>query len=163
MALVCILMYHLYTYAPAGGFIGQEYSYDGSAWFERKQLTKNSEDNIALLTETNLRTLISGEDQDNDVLSVETKFGYEIVSRAITNAIIGTTGAAGDILERIEVMVIPTTDPLTISDGGVIIHTIPLLTPIGTILEIGHMCKTAFVIDSHASGVGTIKAVGRFS
>lgn len=37
----------IYTYAPAGGFVGQEYSYSGSAWFEREQIGASSKGSAA--------------------------------------------------------------------------------------------------------------------
>lgn len=36
----------IYTYAPTGGFIGQEYSHSGSAWFERTQIKASSADDV---------------------------------------------------------------------------------------------------------------------
>lgn len=37
----------IYTYAAAGEFIGKEYSYSGSAWFERTQITDASDGSAA--------------------------------------------------------------------------------------------------------------------
>lgn len=113
---------------------------------------------------TGLTTLLSGEDQDNDVLDVETKFGYEIVARTTTDTAVGTTGAAGDILQRVIVQVVPTTADLVISDSGSGIEiTIPTTAAIGDIFEVGCMCTTGWQVDLHATGAGTVACIGRFS
>ena len=119
-----------------------------------------------LLNNSTLKTLLAGEDQDNDVLSVETKFGYVAVDRTTTDVAIGITGAAGDILQRIIVESVTTTDA-EIYDGtsaaGQLIATIPAATAAGTIFEIGCMCTTNWTLALHATDAAALICIGRFS
>ncbi len=48
-----------------------------------------------------LVTTIAGEDVANEVLRVETPFDYETVAASQTDQVLGTTGAAGDLLHAV--------------------------------------------------------------
>ena len=111
-------------------------------------------------------TLLSGEDQDNDVLVVEQgRFPAVSVARTTSAASIGATGAAGDYLQRVVVTVAPVTAALTISDGaGTVVCSIPTTATIGTVVEVGCIASTSgFVVNLHATGAGTVTCIGRFT
>jgi len=48
-----------------------------------------------------LATTLAGEDVTNDVLRVESTFDYETVAASQTDQVMGTTGAAGDLLHAV--------------------------------------------------------------
>ena len=50
---------------------------------------------------TTLATTLAGEDVTNDVLRVESTFDYETVAASQTDQVLGTTGAAGDLLHAV--------------------------------------------------------------
>ena len=54
-----------------------------------------------ILPGTNLATLLSGEDETNDVFKVEQQFEYETVAVSQTDQILGATGAVGDLLHKV--------------------------------------------------------------
>ena len=59
------------------------------------------ETNAAGAMEFTLNTLISGEDQTNDVLKVEGQYGYETVAASQTAQVLGATRATGDYLHSL--------------------------------------------------------------
>lgn len=50
---------------------------------------------------TSLQELLAGEDVTNNVLRVESQFEYETVAASQTDQVMGTTGAAGDLLHAV--------------------------------------------------------------
>jgi len=109
---------------------------------------------------------ISGEDTVNNKLAVEHQNGSFSAIRAATDTALGSGGgAAGDYLERVILTSAVTTATLTISDGaGVIVASFLTTDPVGTVKEISALAATSgFVIDLHASGVGTVTAIGRLT
>lgn len=108
---------------------------------------------------------LAGEDQTNDVLRVEEQYGSYSAARSTADVSIGATGAAGDFLERVVVTVVPTVADLTISDGaGTVVCHILTTAALGDVIEVGCIAATSgFVVDLHASGVGTVTAIGRFT
>ena len=48
-----------------------------------------------------LATTLAGEDVANDVFKVESTFDYETVAASQTDQVLGTTGAAGDLLHAV--------------------------------------------------------------
>jgi len=50
---------------------------------------------------TTLATTLAGEDVTNDVLRVESTFDYETVAASQSDQVLGTTGAAGDLLHAV--------------------------------------------------------------
>ena len=118
-----------------------------------------------------LNTLISGEDQDNDVLAVEERYGYEVVDWGAIAAdeVLGTTGANGDVLRRITLTEAPAGAAVNVYDGtvaaGTLVLTIPAATAIGTTFELGILSAGGgFTIDYDASATaGILVCVGRFT
>ncbi len=51
--------------------------------------------------DTTLNTLLAGEDTDNNVMRVESQWDYETVAASQTDQVLGTTGAAGDLLHAV--------------------------------------------------------------
>lgn len=119
----------------------------------------------------NLNTLISGEDQTNDALKVEEAFGYERVDWGALAAdeVLGTTGAVGDILQRITVTEQTAGATLNVYDGpiasGTIVLTIPAGTTIGTTFEIGCTAGNAgwYIDFDAAASAGIITCIGFFT
>jgi len=70
-----------------------------------------------------LATLISGEDQTNDVLKVEAQFNYETVAADADAQPLGATGAVGDLLHS--VIVATSTGTVTVLDNAVEVLVIP--------------------------------------
>jgi len=106
-----------------------------------------------------LGTLISGEDQTNDVLVVEQgQFGYEVVP-VTTQTTLGATGATGDFLHRI--LVPNGTTAVTIHDGAVLFYvwTITAATE-PNVIEINAVCATSWKLTCIGAGA---TAVGRFT
>ena len=114
----------------------------------------------------NISTLLSGEDQTNDVIKVEQRFGYETVAISRTAQVLGaTTGAAGDFLHRlvIEVITVATAN-VTLLDGAT---EIVILTGGANLLEgvysieFNMVATTAWKITTGAGA--TVIGVGRFT
>ena len=116
-----------------------------------------------------LYTLISGEDQTNNVMVVEQgQFGYETVAASQTDQVLGATGASGDLLHKV-ICVVATaaTSSVSISpDGGT--TDISLLAAnvgsgIGTYeFELNAAATTGGWAVTTGAGVSVI-AVGRFT
>lgn len=106
---------------------------------------------------SSLGTLISGEDQTNNVFRVEQQFGYETVAASQTDQILGTTGAAGDFLHAI--IVDTATGTIVVEDGTTTVLTIPAG---GTgRWEINAQATTYWAITTAAST--SCMCVGRFT
>lgn len=123
-----------------------------------------------LLQNSTLNTLLSGEDQANDCLVVEEQNGYDIFDHGAATADepLGTTGASGDLLVRVRVLELGTTQDIDIYDGdvatGQLVLTVPQAAAIGTTYELGFMSKNGgFTCDDKADTTGIIIAIGRFS
>lgn len=58
-------------------------------------------DVVSQAIKVTLATTLAGEDVTNDVLRVETPFDYETVAASQTDQVLGTTGAAGDLLHAV--------------------------------------------------------------
>lgn len=137
------------------------YEFDGIAWVIVEQYSNS----------VGLGTLIAGEDQDNDVLAVEERYGYEVVDWGAIAAdeVLGATGAIGDVLRRVTITEAPAGAALDIYDGtvagGTLILSIPAATAIGTTYELGIQASAAgFTVDFNASATaGIIVCVGRFT
>ena len=115
-------------------------------------------------SDVHVGTLLSGERQAIDAMAVIDEYGYEIVSRTTTDTPVGTTGAPGDYCSHLIVVASPTVADLEVTDGGTSIGIIvPTTAAIGDRIEVGHMCANNFTIESNATGVGTVKFVGRFT
>ena len=110
-----------------------------------------------------LATLIAGEDQTNDVIKVEQRFGYETVAVSQTAQVLGS--AAGDFLHRlvIEVITVATAN-VTLLDGAteIVILTggADLLEGVYSI-EFNMVATTAWKITTGAGA--TVIGVGRFT
>ena len=122
-----------------------------------------------LSVNTNLATLIAGEDPNNDCLITETQDGYEIFDRSTATADepLGAVGDDGDKLTRVRVLVAPATTALDIYDGdvatGELVLSIPATTAVGTTYECGFLSKNGgFTCDDDAND-GKIIAIGRFT
>lgn len=90
----------------------------------RTGIKKRSTNNAGIHTEhTTLDTLLSGEDQTNDVLKVEQQFDYEVVAASQTAQVLGATGAVGDFLHSI--MIAESTGTITVLDNAVSVLVIP--------------------------------------
>lgn len=114
--------------------------------------------NGAILIE--LDTPISGEDSTNDVLRVEEgQFPYELVAASQTAQVLGTTGAAGDLLSA--VIVKANTGTITILDGATTFLVIPASTAVGTRYNINTIATTAWKITTPASTEAI--GIGRFT
>ena len=84
----------------------------------------DSADDPAVNTTTELTSLISGEDQTNNVMVVEQgKFTYDRILSGASETMGGGNGAVGDFLHAI--IVEDTTGTIQIKDGGTIIYTVP--------------------------------------
>lgn len=117
-------------------------------------------------TSNTLRTRALSEDATNNVMVVEQgQFGSFSATRTTTDVTIGATGAAGDFLHRVEVTSVIGAADLTISDGaGVVVAVIPGASAAGYQKEVNVSAATgAFVVDSHATDVGTVTCIGRFT
>jgi len=86
-------------------------------------------------------------------------------TRTTTDVPIGATGAAGDYLHRVLVTSVVGAADLTVSDGaGVIVAIFPSASAAGTFVDVGVTAATGgFVVDSHATAVGTVTCIGRFT
>ena len=114
--------------------------------------------NTAGAAQVTLNTLLSGEDQTNDVLKVEAQFNYETVAASQTAQVLGSTGAAGDYLHS--VIVTTSTGTVTVLDNATTVAVIPAAStgvwPINAVSESG-----AWKITTAAST--TCTAIGRFT
>ena len=93
-------------------------------------------------------------------------YDYLQAARSTTAVPLGTNGGAvGDILAQIEVVVVPTVADLVISDAGSgYTVTVPTTATVGDKIDVPKVrAKTTWQIDAHASGVGTVRAVGEFT
>ena len=105
-------------------------------------------------------TLLSGEDQTNNVVRVEKQNGYELIAASTTAGVPGGgSGAIGDFLEA--VIVKANTGTITILDGATTVLVIPASTTVGTRYEFNMLAKTAWKITTPASTEAI--CVGRFS
>ena len=108
-------------------------------------------------------TLRAGEDQTNDVMVVEQgQFGYETVAAGQTAQVLGTTGAAGDLLHS--VIVDSATGTVLVIDGATTVLTIPATA--ANVKSTGEwiidaVATTAWKITTAAST--TCMCVGRFT
>jgi len=110
-------------------------------------------------------TLLSFEDEPNEVAKVEQRFGYEIVAPSQTAQPLGTTGTVGDFLHRLVCVVATSaTSAVTLNDGGgAEIPIIPANATIGTYpIEINIYSLTGSWRVTTAAGVSVL-AAGRFS
>lgn len=73
-----------------------------------------------------LATLLAGEDQTNNVLRVEQQMDYETIAASQTAQVLGATGAAGDLLSHL-ILVVTTaaTAATSILDGATSIAIFP--------------------------------------
>ena len=118
-----------------------------------------------------LQTLLAGEDQTNDVIKVESQFGYEVVDWGAISAdeIIGSTGAIGDLLQRLTITEAPAGANVNLYDGtvagGDLVMTIAASTAVGTTFELGCVSVNGgwtFDYDASASA-GIFVCIGRFT
>jgi len=58
-------------------------------------------DVVSQAIKVTLATTLAGEDITNDVLRVESTFDYETVAASQSDQVLGTTGAAGDLLHAV--------------------------------------------------------------
>ena len=115
-------------------------------------------------------TLLSGEDQANDVIKVEHQYNYETVAVSQTawelGDAAGTGGAAGDFLHRLMITVAAAdaTSLVTINDGGgAEITVIAASTPVGAYnVEINALSTTGSWQVTTLAGA-TVMAIGRFT
>ena len=123
-------------------------------------------DGDPLITRTNLATLISGEDQTNDVLRIEQQYQYETVGPSQTDQVLGATGAAGDLLHALHIVSINNvTCIVKIKDGAGSDITVQTNAPTDknprlVLLDIVSISGAWKV--STGSGVSVI-AIGRFT
>lgn len=114
-----------------------------------------------------LDTLISGERQAKNVLATVEENATYSAARSTAAVSIGATGATGDRLKAVVVTVIPTTAALTIVDGaGTIVCSIPTTgVVIGDVIECNNAIAASggFKITLHATGAGTVTALGTFT
>lgn len=92
-------------------------------------------------------------------------YGSYSATRTTSAVSIGAVGAAGDFLHRVEVTSVVGAADLTISDGaGVVVAVIPASSAAGYSKEVNVAAATGgFVVDLHATAVGTITAIGTFT
>jgi len=110
--------------------------------------------------------LFAGEDEANDVQVTEHgRFNGFSVARTTSDAQIGATGAAGDYLDRVLVTATIGAADLLIDDGaGTTVALIPAATAVGVIVEVGCLAGAGgFVVKLHATAVGTVTCIGRFT
>lgn len=106
-----------------------------------------------------LQTLISGEDQVNNVQVVEQgRFTYEEVGSSASAQTLGTSGAAGDYLHSIIQGV--SSNSITLIDGSTSLIVFPA-TAVCVVWEINAVCTTAWKITTGASTY--CMCVGRFT
>lgn len=116
--------------------------------------------------DSHLATSIAGEDLDRDVTRVEFNNKPFSVTRTTTDASVGTVGAVGDFLHRVIVTGVIGAADLTISDGeGTVVCVVPGGTAAGAFnQELNVEAKGGgFVVDLHATNVGTVTCFGDFS
>lgn len=126
-------------------------------------ITRKSTDTSGVhVPHVTLDTLLSGEDQTNNVMVVENgQFDYERVEASQTDQSLGATGASGDFLHAI----IPetTTQTIIIKDNTTTVFTMPAGQPIG-VPVVFDMVSTSGAWKITTSGAGTAcLAVGRFT
>jgi len=133
------------------------YEWDGANW------VKTGSGGVELVS---LSDSIAGEDLVNNKMAVEHQNGSFSAVRSTAAVALGSGGgAAGDYLERVILTSAVTTATLTISDGaGVVVASFLTTDPVGTVKEVSALAATSgFVVDLHASGVGTVTAIGRLT
>jgi len=113
-----------------------------------------------------LGTTLAGEDQTNDVIKTEQRYGYETVAVSQTAQVLGATGATGDFLHRlvIEVITVATAD-VTLLDNAT---SIVILTGGANLLEGVYSIEFNMASQSGAwkitTGAGaTVIGIGRFT
>ena len=118
-----------------------------------------------------LSTLLSGEDQTNNVLRVEEQNGYFFFDHGTVSedTPMGVTGDEGDLLVRVTVLETPNAQTIDIYDGvvatGQLVLVIPTAAAAGDTWELGIQATTSagFVIDDKSDDQGQILAIGRFT
>ena len=122
-----------------------------------------------LLQNTIQNTLMSGEDQENDVIVIEEQHGYDIFDKSLetVDQPLGVTGASGDLLARVRVTTVLAGGPLDIYDGdvatGTLVLSIPNLTTVGTSYECGFTSINSGFTGDDDANTGAIIAIGRFT
>ena len=92
------------------------------------------------------------------------RFQYETVAASQTNQVLGGTGATGDYLHRVIVVVnTAATSTVTILDNAITVFTMPATTPVGVYsLEVNAISASGSWRVTTGAGV-TVAAVGIFS
>ena len=113
---------------------------------------------------SSLSTLISGEDQTDNVMRVAQKLEYETVAASQSDQVIGATGAAGDTLTRILINCAATTNnAVTVKDNATTIFATTAGMAIGiTSVEIGLISVSGAWKITTGSSV-QVTAVGLFT
>lgn len=114
---------------------------------------------------TTLTTLLSGEDQTNNVLRVESQNESYSAARSTSDVTIGATGAIGDYLERVVLTAAVTVATLIVKDkSGTTLAAFLTTDTVGTVREVGAVAAGAgFAVTLDAAGAGTVTCIGRFT
>ena len=108
-------------------------------------------------------TLLSGEDQANDVLVVENgRFHPQQIAKSAASTVLGGTGAAGDYLDSITFPLTTAGGVCTITDG-----TYTVSFEVGTLAATYMLNWTStaagFTVDNSAQSASSIICCGRFT